>query len=701
MSYLKEVYIGRHITEIPSYTFYKCPQLKNIYIFSDNISAVGEYAIPETINKIYCPVPSRYNRILANYYLEPLVKFDSIEEDYSGHIPSFRYINNIGKGSITFVSDNFDVNVGFHSKNVEIKFNIENWIGVADIPVTYTINKVPLTIIAHNQMRPYGQDNPILECSFFGFKNNENKDVLTKYPNIETLATRSSNVGEYPIIPSGAEAQNYSFNYERGLLTIIKADQEINWEQSFKDVQVGDIVECMAVNSSNLPVQYSSNNTNVATIAVVNNKSYVHFHSTGNVILTAQQMGNSNYNAAEPKQINITIVQEATSIELNKSSLQLNEFDTYKLTAQIFPSNATNKNINWSSSNESIATVENGVVTAINKGNAIIYASTTDGTSLIASCAVEVLKPIRDIIISKDFYEIEVDKTCQIDAYAIPTNASNNALVYESSDESVLKVDDYGLASALSEGHATVIIKSSDGTNISKEINFKVVRLISDIIIETADSEIEVGETYQLDAYAIPTNATNTTLSYKSSNEQVITVDNNGIITAISEGNASVIISTTDGTNISKRCTFRVVRYVHEIVMNPSSANMLVDETMRIDAYALPANASNTDIIFSSSDDRIVTVNDKGVVTAISEGEAIITVSACDNSGVSAQCNVTVLPKSGIHDVVGDKADLVSIYTIDGKLITKDVTLSDLPKLAPGIYIFVRYDGTYEKLLIK
>lgn len=121
---------------------------------------------------------------------------------------------------------------------------------------------------------------PELTCSFFGFKNNETADVLTKQPNVETTATKDSPAGTYPIIATGAEAHNYSFNYERGTLTITKADQEIEWNQEFEDIEVGSVVELTAISSAGLPIKYSvtENVTDSAVSVYVSNRT-IHFNN--------------------------------------------------------------------------------------------------------------------------------------------------------------------------------------------------------------------------------------------------------------------------------------------------------------------------------------------------------------------------------------------------------------------------------------
>jgi hypothetical protein len=95
---------------------------------------------------------------------------------------------------------------------------------------TLTIQKRLLQVTPNNASRLYGSNNPVFTLSYNGFVNSETSSVLTFPPAISCSANSTSNVGSYPIIPSGAEAQNYSFNYQNGMLTITKAPLTITAE---------------------------------------------------------------------------------------------------------------------------------------------------------------------------------------------------------------------------------------------------------------------------------------------------------------------------------------------------------------------------------------------------------------------------------------------------------------------------------------
>ncbi len=325
-SSLKYVYLGSSISSIEATAFNNCTGLISIFLFSENLVTLGDYAIPNTVSKIYVPNPSRYDNLLKDYYRDYLIVINNTTNEYSGKAPLFSYKNNVEGSDVSFDSPDLNINVGEYNTTIDVNFKAGEWQSIAKVPANYSITPANLTIIASDASRQYGEDNPEFTCSYFGFKNNETRDVLTTQPKIETTATRESNVGTYPIIPFGAEAQNYTFTYERGKLNVTKADQEISWNQDFSDVRVGDIVELTAESSSGLAIKYTSTDETIAEIFTQNGKKHVEFLKDGNVSIRANQEGNENYNEADrvSKSIEIKSMSGINDVELdNRSNIDI------------------------------------------------------------------------------------------------------------------------------------------------------------------------------------------------------------------------------------------------------------------------------------------------------------------------------------------------------------------------------------------
>ncbi len=163
---------------------------------------------------------------------------------------------------------------------------------------------------------------------------------------------------------------------------------------------------------------------------------------------------------------------DVVGISLNQTSLSFNAVNqTATLMATVTPSNATNKEVTWASSNTSVATVSNaGVVTSKGNGTATITATTTDGTNLSATCEVTVLLPVLATGISLNQISLSfnaANQTATLIATVVPSNASNKDVTWTSSNTSVATVSSTGVVTSLANGTAIITAKTTDGTNLS------------------------------------------------------------------------------------------------------------------------------------------------------------------------------------------------------------------------------------------
>ena len=253
----------------------------------------------------------------------------------------------------------------------------------------------------------------------------------------------------------------------------------------------------------------------------------------------------------------------ATGISLNVNSKSLNVNQTYKLIATVTPDVTTNKTVNWSTSNPSVATVDSeGLVTGIAAGTATITATTTDGTNLSATCEVTVsIIPVTHIQLNKTSITLDIGDvdTYQLTATITPNNATYQTLEWSSSNPAVATVSDNGLVFLVSPGVATITATTTDGTNLSASCQVTVIKRIKNITLNESSLTLTLHETAQLTAIITPSDAVNQVLNWTSSNTSVATVDNNGFITSKGVGTTTIKATTTDGSNLSANCSVQVL----------------------------------------------------------------------------------------------------------------------------------------------
>lgn len=166
-----------------------------------------------------------------------------------------------------------------------------------------------------------------------------------------------------------------------------------------------------------------------------------------------------------------------TNVMLNQSSISLKKGNSYQLSASIYPTNATNKYVNWSSNNTSVATVNNGLVSAKSVGTATITCRAADGSGKYATCKVYVEAAtvyVTSITLNKTAATLYVGETTQLHATVSPSSATNKSVGWTSDDTSVATVSSTGLVTAKSAGTATIKCKAKDGSGKQATCNITV-----------------------------------------------------------------------------------------------------------------------------------------------------------------------------------------------------------------------------------
>ena len=353
------------------------------------------------------------------------------------------------------------------------------------------------------------------------------------------------------------------------------------------------------------------------------------------------------------------------SVSLDKTSLELTEGDKATLTATVLPDNATNKNVSWSSSDEKVATVSTtGEVTAVAPGKAAITVTTEDGAKT-AKCEVTVNKriyPVESVSLDKTSLELTEGDKATLTATVLPENASNKNVSWASSDEKVATVSAAGEVTAVAPGKAAITVTTEDGAKTTKcEVTVsKRIYPVESVSLDKTSLELTEGDKATLTATVLPDNATNKNVSWASSDEKVATVSTTGEVTAIAPGKATITVATEDGNKTAK-CEVTVNKKIYpveSVSLDKTSLELTEGDKATLTATVLPENASNKNVAWSSSDEKVATVSASGEVTAVAPGKAAITVTTEDGAK-TAKCEVTVKAKTiHVESITLNKAEL-------------------------------------------
>ncbi len=396
-------------------------------------------------------------------------------------------------------------------------------------------------------------------------------------------------------------------------------------------------------NASDTAVTWTSSDENIAT---VDSRGIVKGLKVGTAVITVKTADGGH--TAESA-VKVEIKPESVNIGDSKITLEVAESGTgaiFPLTVDISPSNATNKDVIWTSDNESVATVdENGIVKAVAGGTAVITATTVAGGKK-DTCIVDVKQYAKAIEISDAPDNFYVGRTHTLEAIFLPSTTTYRDVIWESSDESVVTVSSSGVLEAKKAGTATITVKLT--TNEDKTATLKVTVIpkvnVSKVSLNKTSATLEHTSNKKLYLFEIisPSNASDKTVKWASSNTTVATVDSNGVVTPRSAGQTRITATAKDGSGASASCMVTVVEPVTGISLNKKTATLLLNETVKLTATVKPSDASNKTVKWSTSKSSVATVSSSGLVTAKGGGTAIITAKTADG-GYDVSCTVTVI----------------------------------------------------------
>ncbi|OPH56017.1 hypothetical protein BC351_29445 [Paenibacillus ferrarius] len=351
-----------------------------------------------------------------------------------------------------------------------------------------------------------------------------------------------------------------------------------------------------------------------------------------------------------------------TNVTLDKETMTLTAGGaTGSLTATVYPSNATNQKVTWSSSNESVATVDaTGVVTPKAAGTATITVTTEDGGKTATSevtVQAEVIA-VTSVVLDPSTLSLAAGgSAATVTATVYPSNATNKKITWSSSNESVATVDATGVVTPKAAGTATITVTTEDGGKTATSevtVQAEVIAVTSVVLDPSTLSLAAGGSAATVTATVYPSNATNKKVTWSSSNESVATVDATGVVTPKAAGTATITVTTEDGgkTATSEVTVQAEVIAVTSVVLDPSTLSLAAGgSAATVTATVYPSNATNKKVTWSSSNESVATVDATGVVTPKAAGTATITVIT-EDGGKTATSLVTV--KSASPSEIGE-----------------------------------------------
>ena len=597
-SSLEELTIPSKITSLGENVFSGCVSLKSMVI-PDSVTEIGASTFSNCSNLEEVKLPQNLNRISANLFR------------YCDSIETVVIPNGVIAVDDTAFADCMNLKSVTFPNTISTSENDGNGIGSR---IFSNSPKVVASVIegsvAHTYMRRNGYDFTLIttginldkpELTLNVNESSKYVAILSPYTiaNNTSLTWQSSN----PEVAT-VDANGVVTGISEGEATITARNS--NGLSASSEVTVTNIsapITNVSLNFSDLEIRKDSSQGLRATITPKettddktltwesSNPEVATVSSTG--VVTARRPGNAIITVRTSNGLtdtcNITVISQITSVHLNLTAITLDEGVSQTLRATINPSDTTDdKTLTWSSSNTNVATVDQeGKVTAVKEGVATITVTTVNGRR--AECKITVNKPsenipIESVSLDKTTLTLEEQEAETLVATINPSNTTDDTtLTWKSSNPEVATVDNNGKVTAVKEGSATITVTTVNGKEATCTVTVtKKPVPIESVSLNKTTLTLEEQQAETLVTTINPSDTTDDkTLTWKSSNPEVATVDQEGKVTAVKEGTTTITVTTVNGKEAT--CTVTV--------LNATALEDAIDRAEAIDESTYTADS--------------------------------------------------------------------------------------------------------------
>lgn len=332
------------------------------------------------------------------------------------------------------------------------------------------------------------------------------------------------------------------------------------------------------------------------------------------------------------------------SISLTSDNTELKVGADLLIKVQILPSNASNKDVHWISSDNEIASVDNlGKVHALKDGKCTITAISNENKAKTASLKITIVKEnkpdekisVESISITTVKKDLKVGESLNLETKILPVNATNKEITWKSSNAEIATVDNTGTVNAVKVGECTISVISNENKAKTASLKISVSEVskpdekiaVESISITTAKKDLKVGDFFNLETKILPENASNTKVNWTSSNTEIASVDNAGKVHANKIGNVKIVVITEDG---NKKAEFDLsivedIVPIKSISIKYAGGMIRKGDIVSLQVIILPENTTDKSLTWESSNSLIATVDKEGKVNFIGDGEVYIT----------------------------------------------------------------------------
>lgn len=388
----------------------------------------------------------------------------------------------------------------------------------------------------------------------------------------------------------------------------------------------------------NKGIIYRSENEGIAKVDSKGNVTPVSSSGTTRIVCEAKD------GQGAKTVVTINIRQSVTALSFDRESVVVGTSGKKTLVPKIEPEDAYNKKLKYRSSNSKIASVDsNGNVKGISVGEAIITATTTDGSNISASYLVKVELSATKLTV-EDYIKIPINhKYKTLNLSVEPSNASTSQIKWVSDNDNIVSVDNFGKVSLKKYGTAYVYCYNDNGTNLtSNKCKITVYKkYVSCVKLNRTSLSLNEKRNYTLKARVYDSDATDQRLYWYSTNKKIATVTQSGIIKAKSKGACKIYVKARDGSNKKTFMKLTVKRLIKKITCT-QKININVGSSKKIKINIYPSSASNKKLKYTVSNKNVKYSAKNKKIYAKHKGSSTIMFYTRDGSRLKAKCRIIV-----------------------------------------------------------
>ncbi|MBE6608077.1 MAG: hypothetical protein E7633_05950 [Ruminococcaceae bacterium] len=495
------------------------------------------------------------------------------------------------------------------------------------------------------------------------------------------------------------------------------------------ELDVGKTAQLKAIN---LATEMETSNVNWTSdneaVAAVDSRGTVTGVSEGSAIISATTI-DGEYSAS----CTVVVTLRLTGVEIDYEYYDMEIGETAKLSASPIPGNFVGASYTWMSSVPSVATVDNeGNITALALGTTSIMVEAAPG-EYTAICTVVVGKKAQSISLKPTSLKLYKGESEQLDFSVSPSDATSR-IFWTSSNEKVAIVNSGGTVTAIGSGSATITMSTTNG--LIKTCKVTVTAVLEEIHFDIDEVVLQKGDKLTINVTYVPSDATNKTLTWTSSDPSVAKVEK-GVVYALSNGFVTIKAESESGSCVAE-CKILINNPLKSLAFEGTldkntgkypTISMQCTDAMKAPIVADPIDADELEsLIWEVSDPKLLKISSDGTMTALAEGT--VTVKVSSTNGFTASCDVEITRKIyNVEQIVvtspeyymnpGDKINIGLTYlpiesVIDAKLysvVSSNMNVASYDGFdsiiaynlgsCEIVFTVVNYDGTQIQLVVK